>query len=153
MTQYDAKFYDAIREGCEASARAVVPVVLDRIGPVTSVVDVGCGEAPWRAVLKRLRPELEYRGLDASEYAIARYGRTRNIGLATFGQLGELRFETRFDLIVCSDVLHYVSAREAYNIVKAAEAGMQGNPGDYRDFHLPPPRASWAGGRQAQAAA
>ncbi len=50
-------------------------------------------------------------------------------------------------------VLHYVSAREAYNIVKAAEAGMQGNPGDYRDFHLPPPRASWAGGRQAQAAA
>ena len=35
--------------------------------------------------------------------------------------------------------LHYVSAREAYNIVKAAEAGETGNPGDYRDYVLPPP--------------
>jgi hypothetical protein len=31
-------------------------------------------------------------------------------------------------------VLHYVSARELYNIVKAAEAGMTGDPGKYRDF-------------------
>lgn len=80
--------------------------------PLRSVLDVGCGEAPWRAHLLRLRPQLDYRGLDASEYAVARYGRTRNIGVATFGQLGELRFDSRFDLIVCSDVLHYVSAPE-----------------------------------------
>jgi hypothetical protein len=30
--------------------------------------------------------------------------------------------------------LHYVTAREAYNIIKAAEAGMKGDPNDYRDF-------------------
>jgi len=36
-------------------------------------------------------------------------------------------------------VLHYVTAREVYNIVKAAEAGKSGNPHDYRDFVLPPP--------------
>ncbi|WP_246191933.1 hypothetical protein [Pseudoxanthomonas sangjuensis] len=41
--------------------------------------------------------------------------------------------------------LHYVSAREAYNIAKAAEAGREGNPHDYRDFVLPPPKSSWAG--------
>jgi hypothetical protein len=35
--------------------------------------------------------------------------------------------------------LHYVTAREAYNIVKAAEAGRSGNPGDYRDFDVPRP--------------
>ena len=35
--------------------------------------------------------------------------------------------------------LHYVSAREMYNIIKAAEAGMGGNPSDYRDFILKPP--------------
>jgi hypothetical protein len=35
--------------------------------------------------------------------------------------------------------LHYVTAREAYNIAKAAEAGCQGNPDDYRDYLLPPP--------------
>jgi hypothetical protein len=39
-------------------------------------------------------------------------------------------------------VLHYVTAREMYNIVKAAEAGRAGNPADYRDFHLPPPPLS-----------
>ena len=33
--------------------------------------------------------------------------------------------------------LHYVTAREMYNIVKAAEAGKQGNPGDYRNFEIP----------------
>lgn len=35
--------------------------------------------------------------------------------------------------------LHYVSAREMYNIVKAAEAGKTGNPGEYRDFIVPRP--------------
>ena len=44
-------------------------------------------------------------------------------------------------------VLHYVSAREVYNIVKAAESGRTGNPADYRDFVLPAPKSSWAGGR------
>jgi len=35
--------------------------------------------------------------------------------------------------------LHYVSAREMYNIVKAAEAGLQGDPGQYRDWVVPRP--------------
>ena len=32
--------------------------------------------------------------------------------------------------------LHYVSAREMYNIVKAAEAGCAGDPSAYRDFEI-----------------
>jgi hypothetical protein len=36
-------------------------------------------------------------------------------------------------------VLHYVTAREMYNIIKAAEAGREGNPNDYRDFIVPAP--------------
>jgi hypothetical protein len=31
-------------------------------------------------------------------------------------------------------ILHYVTAREMYNIVKAAEAGEKGSPADYRDY-------------------
>ena len=80
--------------------------------PIQNVLDVGCGEGVWRAPLKKLRPQVEYLGLDSSEYAIARYGRARNLRLATFGQLGELRFDQRFDLIVCSDVIHYVPSAE-----------------------------------------
>lgn len=34
---------------------------------------------------------------------------------------------------------HYVSAREMYNIIKAAEAGVKGNPYDYKDFIVTPP--------------
>jgi hypothetical protein len=35
--------------------------------------------------------------------------------------------------------LHYVTAREAFNIAKAAEAGHAGNPNDFRDYLIPPP--------------
>lgn len=35
--------------------------------------------------------------------------------------------------------LHYVTAREAYNIVKAAEDGKAGDPDEYRDYVLPHP--------------
>ncbi len=33
--------------------------------------------------------------------------------------------------------LHYVSAREMYNIIKAAEDGKEGNPSVYRDYEIP----------------
>jgi hypothetical protein len=32
--------------------------------------------------------------------------------------------------------LHYVSAREMFNLVRAAEAGAAGDPGPYRDFEV-----------------
>ncbi len=80
--------------------------------PIRNVLDVGCGEGTWRAPLRALRPGIEYRGLDASEYVVARYGRRRQIGLARFGQLRQLRFDARFDLIVCTDVLHYLKPAE-----------------------------------------
>jgi hypothetical protein len=37
-------------------------------------------------------------------------------------------------------VLHYVTARELFNIIKAAEAGEEGNPTDYRDYLVAPPK-------------
>lgn len=47
MTQYDPKFYDAIREGCQRSAEAVVPHVIDALPPIETVVDIGGGEGWW----------------------------------------------------------------------------------------------------------
>ena len=43
-------------------------------------------------------------------------------------------------------VLHYVSAREMYNIAVAAEAGEQGNPDQFRDYLIPKPPFLGAGG-------
>jgi len=33
--------------------------------------------------------------------------------------------------------LHYMTARETYNVIKAAEAGRSGNPEDYRGWRAP----------------
>lgn len=80
--------------------------------PIRSVLDIGCGEGAWRAPLLKLRPKAEYLGFDASAYAIARYGRRRNLHLARFGDFAQLRPCPPVDLLVCSDVLHYLPTRE-----------------------------------------
>lgn len=41
--------------------------------------------------------------------------------------------------------LHYVTAREMYNIARAAERDLAGDPGRYRDLVIPPPPFSRAG--------
>ena len=79
---------------------------------IRSVLDIGCGEGAWRAPLRKLRPRVQYLGFDASEYAIARHGRTRNLRLARFGDFATLRPCAPVDLLVCSDVLHYLPTRE-----------------------------------------
>lgn len=120
---YDRTYFDHWYRSAEhrvgsraALARKVAMVVATTeyyLGrPLRSVLDVGCGEAPWRSALLKLRPGIRYRGLDSSEYAVARYGRSRNIGLARFADLQYLRFDESFDLLVCSDVLHYVGNAE-----------------------------------------
>jgi SAM-dependent methyltransferase len=81
---------------------------------VRSVLDVGCGEATWRAPLEKMRPGIRYVGVDSSEYVIARFGKRRGIRLGTFGTLGEIERSLRgpFDMIVCCDLLQYVPAPE-----------------------------------------
>ena len=91
-------------------AVGVAEFVLGR--PVRSVLDVGCGEGSWRAPLLRLRPRLRYEGVDASEYVVRRYGRSRAIRLGSVGELGHAGLRGRFDLVICADVLHYLEARE-----------------------------------------
>jgi SAM-dependent methyltransferase len=91
-------------------AVAVAEYLLER--RIRTVLDVGCGEAPWRALLLDMRPQVRYTGVDFSEYAVRRYGARRNIRLGRVGDLGRLGLKGRFDLIVCSDVLHYVDTEE-----------------------------------------
>lgn len=76
--------------------------------PIRSVLDVGCGEGPWRAHLRRLRPGVRYVGVESSEYAVRRFGRRRGILRGSFGTLAALGLRGPFDLIVVCDVLHYV---------------------------------------------
>ena len=80
--------------------------------PIRSVLDIGAGECAWRAPLLKLRPKLDYLGFDSSEYAVRRFGRSRNLHYARFGDFEYLRPCAPADLLVCSDVLHYLDTRE-----------------------------------------
>ena len=93
-----------------ALAVATAEYMLER--PLRTVLDVGCGEGVWRTPLLKLRPRASYLGFDSSEYAIARYGRARNLRFARFGDFAALRPCPPVDLLVCSDVLHYLDTRE-----------------------------------------
>ena len=90
---------------------AIAEYVLRR--PLRTVLDIGCGEGAWRGHLRALRPRVAYTGLDSSEYVAKRFGRSRNIRQATFGDLPSLGLPAH-DLIVCSDVLHYVPESEIH---------------------------------------
>jgi len=76
-----------------------------------SVLDIGAGEGTWGAELRRARPGLRYLGIDASEYAVRRHGRRRNIRLGRFEDLPELSLGTAYDLVVCADMLQYIPDR------------------------------------------
>lgn len=80
--------------------------------PIRTVLDIGCGEGAWRAPLLTLRPNVRYLGFDSSEYAIRRYGARRNLHFAHFADFAHLRPCPPVDLLICSDVLHYVPTRE-----------------------------------------
>src|SRR4029450_1266414 len=70
------------------------------------------GEGAWQPILERLRPGLRYVGVDPSPYAVARFGRRRNIRHGALVTLDRLRLRRRFDLVVCSDVLHYLPSED-----------------------------------------
>lgn len=76
---------------------------------VRTVLDVGCGEARWLVALKRIRPGVAYTGVESSDYAVGAFSATRNIRRGSFGTLRTLKLRGPFDLIVCADMLQYVS--------------------------------------------
>jgi SAM-dependent methyltransferase len=94
--------------------------------PIRSVLDVGCGEAPWRADLLRMRPGIHYEGVDSSEYVVQRFGVRRNIRLGSLGTLNRMKFRRKFDLVVCSDVVEYVPTAEVRRGFVAIRALLRG---------------------------
>jgi len=117
QTYFDHWYRGAQRVNAPAEVRRKVALAISVAEyflrrPIRSVLDVGCGEGAWFPHLNALRNGIEYMGVDPSEYVVRRFGKKRNIHRAGFGELGSLHIARKFDLIVCSDVLHYVEKNE-----------------------------------------
>ncbi len=134
---YDRAYFDkwyrdpehAVDSPAEVRRKAAMAVAMAEyyLGrPIRNVLDIGCGEANWRAPIRKLRPKVAYRGLDASEYVVSRYGRSRNIGMARFGDLEYLRFDVPFDLMICTNVLHYLKAAEVRRGLSGLDEQLEG---------------------------
>jgi SAM-dependent methyltransferase len=120
LTRFDREYFDRwyrnprtrVLDRAEIARRAalittIAEYVLER--RVRSALDVGCGEANWRAPLLEVRPRLRYLGVDPSEYAVRRFGRRRNIILGSADALATLRLRTPFDVVIASGVLNFLS--------------------------------------------
>ncbi len=116
---YDRKYFDRWYRGPDAPrgeaelrrsvrlAVAAAESILNR--PVRSVLDVGAGEGRWQPIVHELRPQAAYLGIEPSAYAVERFGHARNLREGTLEELHLHAFDDPFDLVVCADVLHYLS--------------------------------------------
>jgi predicted TPR repeat methyltransferase len=123
MKRYDRAYFDrwyrnprsriATRADVARKARFALTIAEYLLGrPARTVLDIGCGEGAWRLALQKLRPSIEYAGIDSSDYVVERFGARRNIRHGSFAELDASEWRNRFDLIICADVLHYLTAAE-----------------------------------------
>jgi len=109
---YYQRFYfdplTAVTSKAEMRDRAVlIAACVNYAGlPVKRILDAGCGVGLLRAPLLRRLRGAEYVGLETSEYLCRRYGWRQ-------GTVQTLSSRERFDLVICYDVLQYLSEREA----------------------------------------
>lgn len=116
MTRFGADFYQRFyvnphtrvttRAEMERRAGLVAALVKQLEVPVHRILDAGCGLGWMRSELARVFPKARYVGLEISEHLCSRYGWVPG-SLATFRPRG------RFDLIICYDVMQYLSDEEA----------------------------------------
>jgi 2-polyprenyl-3-methyl-5-hydroxy-6-metoxy-1,4-benzoquinol methylase len=113
---YYQRFYfdrrTAVTSRSEMRARArLISGCLGYIGmPVGSILDAGCGVGLLRAPLLQAHKRASYTGLEFSDYLCKRYGWRQ-------GSIDTFRSRQRFDLVICYDVLQYLSAARAQRAI------------------------------------
>lgn len=109
---YYQRFYQdprtAVTSRAEMRSRAdLIAACVNYMGlPVKRILDAGCGVGLMRAPLLRRLPRAHYTGLEFSEYLCRRYGWQQ-------GTLQGLTTRTRYELVICYDVLQYLNTADA----------------------------------------
>jgi hypothetical protein len=109
-------FVESAVPGSLNSARAVVPLVIDLLGEIRSVVDVGCGTGAWLTVFSEngvddcLGLDLEY---VRNEQLLIPPDWLRITNLTTSATI-----ERTFELVVCLEVAEHLPASSADNLIE-----------------------------------
>jgi SAM-dependent methyltransferase len=108
---YTRYYFDAgtaVASAAEMRARARLIAAMTQHAdlPVGRILEAGCGTGMLRTALRRLLPQAQYVGLEASDYLCQRYGWQQ-------GRIEDYRARVPFDLLICYDVLQYLEARAA----------------------------------------
>ena len=105
---FDPRTAVASRSETRARARFIAAFAVHAGLPVrrSRILEAGCGTGVLRAELLRLLPHAHYVALESSDYLCQRYGWRQ-------GRIEEYRSRTPFDLVICYDVLQYLSASAA----------------------------------------
>ena len=114
--RFDARFYQRFymnprtrvtsREEMARRGRMVAALVQQLELPVKRILDAGCGLGWLRAPLLDAFPGATYVGLEVSEHLCQQHGWIQQ-------SLADYRPRGQFDLLICYDVMQYLSDREA----------------------------------------
>ncbi len=140
------------------------PVRKGKIAPDALMLIQGVIGLRWKSRIRRFFPSIEQSNIDLSDYPfqsridywVKKYVHVQGCSNWLFIKIHThgAREEDQNVLLgkTCDDMfnylesryndgvnysLHYVSAREMYNIIRAAEAGKEGCPNSFRDFVIP----------------
>lgn len=105
ISEYNAVFYDHVLQTADASATAIVPIVMDLIKP-SSVIDVGCGMGTWLSAFKSNSVPRIF-GVDGA------YGGTENLAIPKdcfkiMDLSTPFELPGQFDLAVCLEVAEHL---------------------------------------------
>lgn len=103
---FDRRTQVTTRAETAAHARTVAALVRHVDLPVRTILDAGCGLGWMRQPLLRAFPDATYSGIEVSRHTCERYGWTH-------ASIASYRTRKRFDLVICYDVLQYLTDAEA----------------------------------------
>jgi SAM-dependent methyltransferase len=114
VTLYSPDFYDRHQQGMRASAREIVPIVIDLVGP-SSVIDVGCGIGTWLSVFREIGVK-DILGIDGAWVDKSRLEIPIEVFLSA--DLGTpMRLNRKFDLVVSLEVGEHLPPDRAAGFV------------------------------------
>ena len=102
----DARTQVTSRAETVARAKPGAALVQHRDLPVRTILDAGCGLGWMREPLLRAFPRASYTGIEVSEHVCERHGWIH-------ASIASYRTRKRFDLVICDDVLQYLTDVEA----------------------------------------